>query len=1092
MKDRKKMRHSPQKHRLFPGIAAALVGALALSGLAAFVSQMQETLADPLPYKEAYLNAAPSPDNGLQSAPVPVEPGDEITYKITLDNVKAPLPRYDVLFVLDWSGSMRDGLMNSSGQAARLYAKDLMMDMSQFIFDYYPDSRVALLGMNTGVGQYSGIYNCSNNLSYSYIQLQTDFLSKTQYQTALPSIQAGFDVPIPFAYDDNAQFLAAGINKLRGLSTVYGSSLGSGYTRSLIPRADQSRTPVIVHISDFQMTENISSIAGRHYLYNTTNPQERYWSVTMKRQVNAFASAFPDGILLTVRTDHDKQAQDHNVYATGVAPPFMDGYYGTGFSLTGGFSNVLYDGYMASHYTPSFTRVPYGTPYTGALNTTKNDFRNRVPPPPGSVVTDKVPPGLTVDAGSISHGGIYDPGTHTITWDLTGEPPGEITVSFKAKVAGLGTFDNTAHLLYPGGTDEHTNHTYHKCSPKPVAGRKDAQVQPGGTGPWNPIDNGDPMPVTFGRGDRIKHTITASNPNAIPITVGASIKDILPPGLEIVSYSPGTPTPIITYDAVTDQYTIEWPFDSFPAGNTTCEIVCEVKSGTLVSEDFVNFALIETEFQTPYETNKTYHRLPKYQIAEKFHADIDDPPGSGNYPEIWPDGTPHTLYRGESWIPATDHGAIPGRRWIAGYPYDLIPNVYKQEVDTAAHTPWTTGYGNIQNDHTVIYPYQKGVYMEFPVTETFRKYTDPDQRVNAVTNPDITTHVPGGGDFDPAAGIPPPDIGSYTYVGYRIDGGTIVCGKPPAPPPHLLEYVTGSHEITYLYAELASKTAQVIHGGTGVPEPEDTGTLEAPVLARPGDDILYSIKLTIPEELAQSGSVTVTDELPQGLSTDNTRASHGGTVNFDSATERYTVIWVIHFPTAPAPSGTLDLTVRTSVTERATFINQANAVLNEQSYIEPYTTNYTVHDHLKPGARALHIRQIILARDPLKTYTELPPVGFFQADNDGKITSLLSASGLRGTIVPYTVYTLPPSGNPEYRIDNLVPQYYEWKDYELTSDPSIPHDRTHLSVGRPAQLDYQNEREYWLTVYLTPRQLIGKYSWDFRTNTVGMFYELLL
>jgi uncharacterized repeat protein (TIGR01451 family) len=662
------------------------------------------------------------------------------------------------------------------------------------------------------------------------------------------------------------------------------------------------------------------------------------------------------------------------------------------------------------------------------------------------------------------------------------------------------------------------------------------------------------------------------------VTSTGSVKDILPPGMEIVSVNPSTPapdaTPKITYDSVTDQYTVEWEFEDFPDGVTQYEIICEVKSGELTSEIFDNQAIVSTEFQSD-EEDWTYHELPQFNvkttwqefrtspaatgaplgkadrtetvimgnqyqlqtgdlnsltpggktftyyaysldggatyttgvppdpvltnitsnreiilyfrtthtIVEKFHSDASP------YTTVNPDAVARTFNSGDSWTPSSTTTTIPALRYLSGVPYNLIPNVYKLDADTAAQTPWGVAIGNIQADHVVIYPYSAGVYQEAEITETFRKFVDPTQQVNAATAPDIVTSLPFGDDFDVPNTRPTASIDNFTYVGYSVDGGAITYGDPPPhPPQHLLSSVAADHTITYFYAELASKTAQVYHGGTGTPDPEATGTLMSPILARPGDDILYIVKLAIPAGVAQSGTVIVTDVLPKGLTAINADVSHGGTVSYNSVTDLYTVTWSIPLPTTPAPSGTLNLTVRSHVVTRSSsgYVNEAKVKLNNAFDLPEYTTNYTVHSHVRPGSKMLHVRQIILARNPALSYAELPAVGYFTASNNGHGTSFLSTSGLWGFgVTPFTIYTFPPSADPEYYINNLVPSFYEWEQYELTNDPAIPHDRTHLQTGRPILADFLDEQEYWLTLYLKPRVLTGPYGWSMKTNQAG-------
>ncbi|MCL2301131.1 MAG: DUF11 domain-containing protein [Firmicutes bacterium] len=986
-----------------------------------------------------------SPSNGTSGSRVELGRDDTLKYTIGVTNPNPPYqgPSYDIIYNLDWSGSMSSP---SNAQDYRLLAKDVALKFSRKVFDNYPDSRVALMGTNAQAS-----HSLSGQKEYFFLEVESDFYADWQYTSAFDSIY-----PASFVHsgDDMPLGLQASIEKLLGDdSNVYGGAPVDGPfpavgVRQLdYPRLDLSRIPVIIQLSDWEL--DVPS-GGGNFDPNFGNPTNHVdptlrpaWT-RMRDQLTNYKNYFGDGVFI------------------GVSFP--------GGNSTGPAGNrqQLIDAVAAIEPTPN----KWGTVQALATHSADDladllwDEFTRTAPlyPHGCTVTDTLPEGLVTSVGNVT---VSPPAAAsevkniTVTVDSNGQyvvevefdnfPEGTFAIDIICTVAGgeltKYELDNKATISYEHGGNtygDETNTTYHKIPTYNVTTR------------W--AEYSSPTAVFLpGHADRVDPIIRGNTYYIDDNPATGDLIDILytKPGdtlrtFEYYGYATSTDGGV-TYSAVTT---------GPPPG-----------AGFTVNSNLI----IVLYFRTTY------------QIVEKFHDDASP------YLQIFPDGSPITVYSGDNWDPASHATAIPPIKWIAGYPYtyDTSANHYKQELDTnPVKTPRTTGYTNIHEDHVVIYPYTKGQRTDFVVTETFRKFTDPTQRVNATTNPDILTNVPGGDDFDLAAGIPPKDIGSYTYVGYNIDGGTIEFGMPPAPPDHLLEYVTDDHDIAYFYAELATKTAQVYHGGIGAPDPEDTGTLMVPVIALPGDDILYIVKLTIPEGLAQTGSVTVTDELPKGLSTDNTKVSHGGVVSYNATTERYTVTWTIPFPTTPAPSGTLNLTARAAVVTRATYVNEAEVTLNDQNYIDTYTTNFTVHDHVLPGAKTLHIRQIILARSPGTTYAELPPVGFFTAANGGTSTSLLSTSGLWGYgATPFTIYTFPESVDLEYFTDNLVPQHYEWKDYELTIDPAVAHDRTHLSVGRPALLDYQDEREYWLTVYLTPRALSGAYSWGFKTNYVGTIFS---
>jgi len=356
------------------------------------------------------------------------------------------------------------------------------------------------------------------------------------------------------------------------------------------------------------------------------------------------------------------------------------------------------------------------------------------------------------------------------------------------------------------------------------------------------------------------------------------------------------------------------------------------------------------------------------------------------------------------------------------------------------------------------------------------------------------------------------DGNTYAYVGFKTDNGTIRYELPPAPPGHLLEYVITDHTITYFYARLARKTAVVYEEGVTLsPDDEQTGSVMVPVIARPGDpaisrnddEIDYRIYLNIPTGLQNSGeTITVTDVLPQGLEyvSSNPAVTSRSTANPGTTSVIETVGW-----TFPADSITSPLTVRVKVITRPppanNFVNQAVVTLDDRPYIPPYNTNYTYHSNVLPGPRTLHIRQIILDPSGAPLYAELPPVGFFTAANGtgGSLTntSLLSTSGPQAALgtLPFTIYTFPDSPDPLYRVETIVPQYYECVNFQLAHTP-IPHVLTPTpspALRRtrpiPIPINFLDEREYWLTVYLRPKPLnTAQYAWDFRTNVIGLIY----
>ena len=405
--------------------------------------------------KNAYINGSLTPENGTDTAPVKVEMNDKITYGLDLYKPEGQYGalEYDLIFVLDWSASMHMSDMDDSKlggpTSAREYCRDLVLDLSKDLFDVYPDSRISVMGLNTW-NNIAPTGNCSNDPSSLFLQIDTPFVTKTDYTTV---IENAYNYEPAFTMDDNAQFLAAAVDKMMGIDTVpYGASNGTSATTPLDPTRlpqngpyyvqardssdpdEMARTPIIVLLSDFQMTE----AAGG---FNTTNPYENYWTDSMKDQSDRYFTEFPDGILLTVRVDHSSNAP----YATAVYNKLMK-------------TNVA----PAGHENWGFTDVPVGKPYLDALQDIEDLILDRAPPAVPYIVTDKVPEGLEVDEPSITHGGVYDPVTRIITWDLTEDPIiGEFTLFFDVTTKDPTLYENKAHVIYSDKYEEDTNTTYH-------------------------------------------------------------------------------------------------------------------------------------------------------------------------------------------------------------------------------------------------------------------------------------------------------------------------------------------------------------------------------------------------------------------------------------------------------------------------------------------------------------------------------------------------------------------------------------------------------------------------------------------------------
>ena len=437
--------------------------------------------------KNAYINEAPDPENGEENAPVPVEIGDKITYEIDVFNTTSgDTGPYDIVFALDWSGSMSNSSLmylsddeeDMSSITAKFFCRDLLLELSRDVFDIYPDSRISVMGLNTGILEepipsYIMVGgNNSNNPDALFLQVDTPFVGKADYVATIENAFAWdkeedgvyVDRLSYFNSDDNAQFLAAAVDKMIGDDTKpYGSDCppnpegyynsypgNEGYLTngdfdpSRLPgdgpyhvnaRApgDMDRTPVIVLLSDFQI--NFYDEYGEL----TSSPMNvpDYWEVYMKDQSDRYYGACPDGVLMTVRIDH---TQNSATWQSPTNREKMETYVSP-----------------AGHDKWAFEVIEARTGYTNAHQLLLENLIEKAVPP--TVVTDVVPLGLDIDLGSISPSyGVYDPDTRTVTWSLVDEPAEPITLSFDTTVAEAGLFENTAYV-----NEEPTNTTYHKA-----------------------------------------------------------------------------------------------------------------------------------------------------------------------------------------------------------------------------------------------------------------------------------------------------------------------------------------------------------------------------------------------------------------------------------------------------------------------------------------------------------------------------------------------------------------------------------------------------------------------------------------------------
>jgi hypothetical protein len=171
------------------------------------------------------------------------------------------------------------------------------------------------------------------------------------------------------------------------------------------------------------------------------------------------------------------------------------------------------------------------------------------------------------------------------------------------------------------------------------------------------------------------------------------------------------------------------------------------------------------------------------------------------------------------------------------------------------------------------------------------------------------------------------------------------------------------------------------------------------------------------------------------------------------------------------------------VSESGDFINYATIASPKLGGLQ---TNRTYHraGEVEDPVFKLHLRQIILERS--NNSVELPPWGYMRLTNGTTVNNVTTESGLQGLgVTNFTDFIVDISeADPLCRIVDILPQYFEYAGYVATNS-AVEHDPNTRLQGEIA-LDSSKHNEYWVTVYLRPKQTVpGDYTWDFRTNVFG-------
>jgi uncharacterized repeat protein (TIGR01451 family) len=1066
-----------QKYRIITATTSLLLVIVLL--VSVLIINLSGTLAADVPTatKSAQVNNG-AIANGTSANPVPVNLGDEIKYtiKVNMPATVTPTPRYDVLFVLDWSASMNSGYdagqmgttTSNDDWSARLRARSTIRTLSQQIFAAYPDSRIALMGLNSNDRNTGDVRN-------TYIQVDTDFVGSSQYASV---IQNAFQEQPYLRFDDGPVFLRAAIDKLRGNAATYGGA-ASPYGGNAAPsmtvnaRTNMDRIPVIVFISDFQFGMGDFGTPSRG----------GNWS-DFDTQVSNFKSYYSNGILLAARADTNESLITYGSYFGTSA---HDVKMNNSFITMGGTQNGQ----------NRWGWVKFGKNQTQAYQDSLlfDLIQNKAPAPStATTVTDLLPAGLEYVSSSPDGTKTTVGGRDKVVWDLSSLPTGNTTVTVTARVKEYGTYANTADVAITGYNSIATNPTYHKATAPPVippSAVKTAKVLPNGSTASGTAQS----PVAIQMGEQVEYTITVSNPNG---AASGSVTDLLPAGLEYISSSPAG---VKTTENGRDK--IVWGLSSIPTGNTVLKVTAKVTGyGT-----YINTADIAIDGYSTVTTNATYHRATAPSVT---------PPSAVKTAKVLPNGStasgtsasPVTVQLGEQ-VEYTITVSNPNGA-ASGSVTDLLPAGLEYVSSSPAGTKTTVGgrdqiawnLSNIPTGDTTVTVIAKVVgygtytntadiaidgYSTVTTNPTYHKATEPPAASPAAVK--SAKVLPNGstasGTAESPVAVQVGDQIEYTVTvnnpgaatnGLIIDqlpaGLKVVSTTPSVTPTN----ADGRDQVVWLAASLPTGsttfkiTAEVMehgtfenvayvmistndtiitnstyHRATDVPAVPPSavksaevlpngstasGTLGSPVAVQLGDEIAYTITVNNPNGTA-NGSVT--DLLPAGLeyvgsSPAGTKTTVGG---------RDQLAWNL----SSIPTGDTTVTVITKVVGYGTYVNTADIAITG---FDSVTTNPTYHRAEAPATPP----------SAIKSAQVLP---------DGSTASGTPGSPIAvqfGDEIMYTITVSNPNGTASGSVTDLLPEGLEYvssspagtkttvsgRDQVVWSLSSIPTGDTVLTV----------------------------------------------
>jgi uncharacterized repeat protein (TIGR01451 family) len=748
----------------------------------------------------------------------------------------------------------------------------------------------------------------------------------------------------------------------------------------------------------------------------------------------------------------------------------------------------------------------------------------------GAAITDLLPAGLSYISSSNSGQRTVDAATgrDRVTWTIATLPMGATTRTVQARVTDpYALFENTATVTLRdavGPIEEVppivTNATYHESTMDPLSIVKEARKD--GTITNNPGTQALPVLMEFG--DVIEYTLIVTNPNATCPTVAGTVTDYLPVGLEYISDDHSAQ---LTKTVIGSREHLSWTIPAIPQGNTTIKVRVLVN---LSNTTFVNRAAIGVNVSelAPEYSNETFHKTGSLPVtatksARVLPAGATDN-GRANAPvEVESNNeveytinvnNPNDVNEVSELLFNYDYTQ---RGYDSAYTAALSAS-YNNGVATPDHVVRSganisfngysnTGYFDLLFSDAVMVD---KIELDFKSTAwNYHCFKRTGFFVNSsITNGKLTGYAIVIGSVD-ANMSQSQSESSYYYSLWYIEDLDIATA-------HYTSNVNPAPNFAWKSAAVATELARGPAMSQTDPEThfriQTTPTTIEVFMSRPsvGTAETRIFNQTIPQTFAQgigffmqnishsctrlthvefnnvllsvknivTYETTTSDLLPEGMTVVSTEPP-ATSVTTDPETGRQRVTWY----NASLPGGTTSYKIIAKVEPNrrlrtVDYENMATVQMTGHGIVGTNTTYHQLNNEM-----ILHIRQMVLDRNGQEI--ELPAMGYYVMSNDGKGIGLESTSGVDGiTNTPFVEYLLPLSTDPYYTIATLLPQYYSYAGYVLTTSPGTAHNSANRTTGN-IRLDYTNSAEQWLTVYLLPKTTAGKFSWDVHSNDFG-------